>query len=63
LGWTSSLSYSIILLLVTFFFPLISMLICYYAILQVARTKCKRINVGKRQLESMKLAFRSRKWR
>jgi len=46
LSWTSSLSYSIVLLIVTFCFPLVSMLICYYSILQVARTKCKRINVG-----------------
>jgi hypothetical protein len=46
LGWTSSLSYSIILLFITFCFPLVSMLVCYYAILKVARTKCKRINFG-----------------
>ncbi|XP_057372606.1 G-protein coupled receptor 161-like [Daphnia carinata] len=46
LGWTSSLSYSIVLLIITFCFPLVSMLVFYYAILQVARTKCKRINFG-----------------
>lgn len=46
LGWTSSLSYSAVLLVITFCFPLVSMLVFYYAILQVARTKCKRINFG-----------------
>lgn len=46
LGWTSSLSYSAVLLIITFCFPLVSMLVFYYAILQVARTKCKRINFG-----------------
>ena len=48
--WTSSLSYSTLLVVVTFFLPLISMLVCYHAILQVARTKCKRINFGEHQL-------------
>ena len=57
LGWTSSLSYSIVLLVITFCFPLVSMLVFYYAILQVARTKCKRINFGNKRQNKRKTTY------
>lgn len=67
IDWSHNIYYTSFVLLAGYFVPFITMVVCYYFILQVARAKCRKIHIGtvtnpQMEAQSVAVTARIKKW-